>query len=201
MRSLLAALLLAGWPLMAAAIEEPAFVVVQTLEEVEIREYAPYVVAEVTLDTTADKAGSAAFPILAGYIFGANKGKQSLDMQAPVTQSRAPVKMAMTAPVTQSASGQGQAVRFVLPRTIDLRNAPEPDDPRVSLRQVASHRLAALRYSGSWSASNDREHLERLQTVLRKAGITWQGEPVIARYDPPFKPWFMRRNEVWLYLP
>ena len=52
------------------------------------------------MEGPADQAGSQAFPLLAGYIFGKNKGERKLAMTAPVTQTAQPVKMAMTAPVT-----------------------------------------------------------------------------------------------------
>ena len=106
--------------------------------------------------------------------------------------------MAMTAPVTQTAAPNGYVVRFVLPAGVTSDNAPVPLDARIVLRDVAAHRVAVIRYSGFWSASNDGEHLEKLQSILRAAGIEWIGEPVISRYDAPFKPWFLRRNEIWL---
>ena len=59
---------------------------------------------------------------------------------------------------------------------------------------------AVLRYSGSWSQSNYVEHLDELNAALQAAGMTPQGEPVLARYNAPFTPWFMRRNEIWLAL-
>jgi hypothetical protein len=183
---------------MAHATEEPAFDVVQQLDGAEVRLYAPYVVAEVRVAGPADKAGSTAFPILAGYIFGKNKGEKRFDMTAPVTQAAAPVKLEMTAPVTQAAVPEGFLVQFVLPRGVTLATAPEPVDARVRLREVAGQRVAVIRYSGFWSQANYDEHLEKLQTVLREAQIAWAGEPVLSRYDPPFTPWFMRRNEIWL---
>jgi SOUL heme-binding protein len=39
-----------------------------------------------------------------------------------------------------------------------------------------------------------------LKATLDAANVATQGEPVLARYDPPFKPWFLRRNEIWLAL-
>ena len=92
---------LAVMPLLSHAIEEPDYEVIRKLDNVELRRYAPYVVAEVVLNATAEEAGSQAFPILAGYIFGKNKGERKFAMTAPVTQTAAPVKMEMTAPVTQ----------------------------------------------------------------------------------------------------
>jgi hypothetical protein len=182
----------------AHAVEEPPFEVVQQLDGAEVRLYAPYVVAEVTVDGPADKAGSAAFPILAGYIFGQNKGEKRFDMTAPVTQAPVPVKLEMTAPVTQAATPGGFLVQFVLPRGVTLATAPEPEDARVRLREVAGQRVAVIRYSGFWSQANFEEHLAQLQGSLREANLTWSGEPVLSRYDPPFMPWFLRRNEIWL---
>jgi hypothetical protein len=182
------------------AVEEPAFEVVRQLEGAEIRQYAPYVVAEVLVNADADKAGNEAFPILAGYIFGKNKGERKLEMTAPVTQAAAPVKMAMTAPVTQTQATGGYIVQFVLPKDVTLATAPEPIDPRVKLREVPASRVAVIRYSGFWSQANYDEHLEKLKAALRAADLRWSGEPVLSRYNPPFTPWFLRRNEIWLGL-
>jgi len=191
-------------PMTAHAIEEPAFELLKTLDAVEIRRYAPYVVAEVIVASTAERAGNDAFPILAGYIFGKNKGERKMAMTAPVTQSAEPKKMAMTAPVTQSAAPGAPGswrVQFVLPRSVSLAEAPEPLDARVSLREVPPARWAVLTYSGRWTPANDNEQLARLKATLTQAGIAWAGEPLWARYNGPFTPGFMRRNEVWLNLP
>ncbi len=196
---------LATVPLMSHAIEEPDYQVVQQLGDIEVRQYAPYVVAEVTVPGPADEAGNAAFRILAGYIFGKNKGEKKLEMTAPVTQTPAPsatpVKLEMTAPVTQSAAAAGgYVVQFVLPKSVTLATAPEPLDSRVTLREVPATKRAVIRYSGFWSESNYTEHLGKLHAALKTADLAWTGEPVLSRYDPPFKPWFLRRNEIWLSL-
>jgi hypothetical protein len=146
----------------------------------------------------AADAGSLAFPILAGYIFGKNKGERRYAMTAPVTQQAAPAKLAMTAPVTQSATPAGMLVQFVLPAGTTLANAPVPLDARVMLREVAPRRVAVIRYSGFWSDANYEQHLGVLQAGMRNAGLAAQGEPVLSRYDSPVTPWFMRRNEIWI---
>jgi len=197
LRSLLS-LLLAAVPLSGHATPEPDHEVVRRIGEVELRRYAPYVVAEVVVNTTADEAGAQAFPILAGYIFGKNKGDRKLAMTAPVTQTAAPSRLDMTAPVTQSAVSGGMLVQFVLPKSVTLETAPEPIDPRVQLRAVPTATWAVLTYSGTWSKSNYDEHLALLKSALAAAGVGTRGEPVLARYNAPFTPWFMRRNEVWL---
>ena len=196
------------------AIEEPAFQVLQKLDGIELRQYAPYVVAEVVVSGSADEAGNAGFRMLAGYIFGKNKGEKKLAMTAPVTQSAAaapasspaatsareptPTKLEMTAPVTQAAVAGGYVVQFVLPKDVSLESAPEPLDARVKLRLMPAQKLAVITYSGFWSEANYAEHLQRLKDALGKAQMAWSGEPVLSRYDPPFMPWFLRRNEIWL---
>lgn len=198
---LLAALLAALMPTVSHAIEEPEHRVLRSLDEqIEIRRYAPYVVAEVLLPVTAGDAGSQAFPILAGYIFGKNKGERKLEMTAPVTQRAEPVKLAMTAPVTQDAVPGGMRVQFVLPRSVSLATAPAPLDPRVQLREEPAALRAVIRYSGRWTQANYDEHLGKLRVALAAAELQADGEPVLARYDGPWTPWFLRRNEIWLNL-
>ena len=182
------------------ATEEPEYQVVRQLADIEVRQYAAYTVAEVVVDGPAAEAGNLAFPILAGYIFGKNKGERKLAMTAPVTQAALPVKLEMTAPVTQTAAPGGFLVQFVLPKGVTAASAPEPLDARIHLRDVPPSRVAVVRYSGLWSASNYEEHLVTLQAALRAADLPWSGEPVYSRYNPPFTPWFMRRNEIWLHL-
>ncbi len=185
---------------MSHAIEEPDYQVLRTVGELEVREYAPYAVAEVLITGPASDAGNRAFPILAGYIFGKNKGERKFAMTAPVTQAAAPTRMAMTAPVTQTAAAEGTVVQFVLPKGVTLANAPEPLDSRVQLREVPSYRVGAIRYSGLWTESNNQAQLAKLQAGLQAADLAWTGEPVYARYNGPMTPWFMRRNEIWLNL-
>jgi SOUL heme-binding protein len=197
-RRLLILLTLAALPMFSHAIEEPDHEVVRKFDNVELRQYAPYVVAEMVLAATAENAGNQAFPILAGYIFGKNKGEKKFAMTAPVTQAAEPVRMDMTAPVTQAAVAGGMRVQFVLPKGVTMETAPEPLDPRVQLRQVPAATWAVIRYSGTWSQANYEEHLAELKASLAAAGVATQGEPVLARYNGPMTPWFMRRNEVWL---
>jgi SOUL heme-binding protein len=199
--ALLAASALTTLPMPSHAVEEPEYRVLRKLQDVEVREYDAYTVAEVIVPGPSAEAGNQAFPILSGYIFGKNKGERKLAMTAPVTQTAAPVKLEMTAPVTQTTAPGGYLVQFVLPRGVTPATAPEPLDSRVQLREVASSQVAAIRYSGLWSEANYAEHLAILQNTLRAAGQVWSGEPVYSRYNAPFTPWFLRRNEIWLRLP
>jgi hypothetical protein len=195
-RLLVAILLMASGA--ALATEEPHYTVVRTAETFEVRHYEPYLVAETLVAGSADEAGTQGFRVLAGYIFGKNKGAREIAMTAPVVQT--PTRIAMTAPVTQRPGAGGYAVQFAMPPEWTLDTLPEPTDPAVSLRAVPARTVAVIRYSGTWSQERYAEHLAQLKGALAGAGLKWRGEPVWARYDPPWKPWFLRRNEIWLEL-
>ena len=185
----------------AHAIDEPTYTVVQTTDVFEVRQYAPYLVAEVLVPGPVNEAGSQGFNLLGGYIFGKNKGERKLEMTAPVTQQAAPpVKLEMTAPVTQAAAPGGFLVQFVMPKGYTLATLPEPVDARVKLREVPGNRVAVIRFSGSWSQSTYEEQLQKLRSALAAAGMATVGEPVSSRYNSPFSLPFLRRNEVWLNL-
>jgi DNA gyrase inhibitor GyrI len=106
----------------------------------------------------------------------------------------------MTAPVTQAASDGGFVVQFSMPSTYTLETLPEPLDPQVKLKEVPGGRYAVIRYSGTWSARNYNEHREKLERDVEDAGLRTTGSPIYSRYNAPFVPWFMRRNEIWLKL-
>jgi hypothetical protein len=185
---------------MASAIEEPKYTVVRQYGGFEIREYAPYLVAEGVVPGPAEEAGNQGFRILASYIFGKNRGERKISMTAPVAQTPAPVKIEMTAPVTQAAADGGYVVQFTMPGEYTLETLPEPLDPQVKLKEVSGGRFAVIRYSGSWSERNYTEHLEKLERGVEAAGLRTTGSPIYSRYNAPFVPWFMRRNEIWLKL-
>ena len=188
----------------AHAIEEPTYSVVQKTDQFEVRQYAPYLVAEVVVPGPASEAGKQGFSLLGGYIFGKNKGERKLEMTAPVTQTPveppAPVKLEMTAPVTQAAAPGGFLVQFVMPKGYTLATLPEPLDAKVKLREVPGNRVAVIRFSGSWSQSTYEEQLQKLRSALSAAGMATVGEPVSSRYNSPFSLPFLRRNEIWLNL-
>jgi hypothetical protein len=184
----------------AHAIEEPAYTVVRQYQAFEVRQYAPYLVAEVNVPGPASEAGNQGFKILAAYIFGKNKGDRKIEMTAPVTQTPEPMKIAMTAPVTQAASEMGFIIQFKMPMQFTLDTLPEPLDSSVKLRELPGGRFAVIRYSGSWFESNYADHLAQLRQAVKAEGIPARGEPIYSRYNAPFVPWFMRRNEIWLHV-
>jgi hypothetical protein len=180
----------------AAAVEEASYTVIRKDGAVELREYAASIVAETRVEADFEDAGSRAFRKLFRYIDGDNVMQQEIEMTAPVSQAPASEKIAMTAPVAQRPAGGGWVVSFMMPASYTMDTIPRPSDPAVQLRAVPAYRAAVIRYSGFWSEERYDEHLQELRSWIAGQGLEIAGEPVWARYDPPFKPWFMRRNEI-----
>lgn len=189
-----------GGVLNSMAIEEAAYRVVSESGRFEIRDYEPHLVAQVEVDGSLEDAGSRAFRSLFNYIDGENRSRQKIEMTAPVSQSSAGEKIAMTAPVSQEKSGDRWLVSFMMPAKYSMQTIPEPADPSIVLREYPARRFAVVRYSGTWSEKNYQRNLAKLRTWLEEQGIEPEGEPVWARYNAPFVPWFLRRNEIMIPL-
>lgn len=185
----------------AMAIEEPPHEVVRRHADFEVRDYAPRVVAETEVAALPRaEAGNEGFRRLAGYIFGKNRGERRIAMTAPVAQSPG-TRIAMTAPVAQEEAEPGSfRMQFTMPASFTLAALPEPLDPRVTLREEPARRVAVWRYSGTWSEARYEAQLGRFRAALARDGLSPVGEPIWARYDPPWTPWFLRTNEIWLEL-
>jgi hypothetical protein len=158
--------------------EQQQYEVVTNYANAELRKYARCTLADVTLTGSADRVGNRAFGPLVRYI----SAKQ----------------LAMTAPVLQAqAQSQSQwTVSFVLPGSKAIHDYPLPDDANVTLREIPEHLAMAMTWSGRWTYPSVEKHTEALRLAIKQAGLVEVGQPVWARYDPPWKPWFLRRNEV-----
>ncbi|MBP1746955.1 MAG: hypothetical protein H6Q54_1570 [Deltaproteobacteria bacterium] len=180
----------------AMAIEEAAYTVVIKDEKFEIRDYAPHILAETFVEGDFEEAGNKAFNVLFGYISGDNRSREKVAMTAPVTQEPKGEKIKMTAPVEQQRVQERWAVSFMMPASYTLETLPEPEDPKVTLRQVPARRMAAVRYSGFWNEKGYLRYKLELESWINENGLTIVGDPIWARYNAPFTPWFMRRNEI-----
>lgn len=178
------------------AIEEATYNVVKKDDKFEIRDYAPHVLAETIVEADMEQAASKAFNRLFRYISGNNRSRDKVAMTAPVSQEPRGEKIEMTAPVGQQPFQGRWAVSFMMPTSYTLEALPEPEDPKISLRQVPARRMAAVRYSGFWSEKNYLRYKKELESWVHEEGLTIMGDPVWARYNPPFTLWFLRRNEI-----
>ena len=180
----------------AMAIEKAKYTVLEKEDGFEIRQYDPQIVAETFVEGDLENAGNEGFRRLYAYISGENTKKQSISMTAPVSQETGSKKIAMTAPVKQEKKDNRWRITFLMPAEYTLETLPEPNDTRVRLTEESGRLMVAVKYSGTWSEEGYEENKALLEEYIRKRGLVKKGAPVWARYDPPFMPWFLRRNEV-----
>jgi hypothetical protein len=85
---------------------------------------------------------------------------------------------------------------FIVPSNYTRETIPEPTDPHIIIQELPVRYLAVLRFSG-WGREDTVEKKKRvLIETLKVNNIELKGEVVLMRYNPPFTPWFLRRNEV-----
>lgn len=179
------------------ATEEAAYSVIKKDGDIEIRQYEETVVAEVTVNGTQKQAPSKAFRTLFKYIQGNNVAKQEIPMTAPVSQELKSQKIPMTAPVSQEQNIEGEwVIAFYMPNDMNFENTPIPQNDAVTIRRVPAVQKIALRFSGTRSDGNIAEHESELKQYIEDNKIKVTGAPMYAFYNPPWTPWFMRRNEV-----
>ncbi|NCA71524.1 MAG: heme-binding protein [Sphingobacteriia bacterium] len=166
------------------AIEEPHYDLLRETPDFDLRRYTAHRIAEVEIRGDFDEVGGEAFRMLAGYIFGDNRGETRIAMTAPVTQQPA------------APTGDTYHIRFMMPSSFTLEALPAPNNPRVQLYEQAPRLMAVRRYTGGWAESRYREQVTRLLDALHAAGLTPVGEPIYARYNSPFSLPILRRNEV-----
>lgn len=166
-------------------VEQPAFTLVERFESFELRRYAPRIEATVQVRANnAHDASNQGFRILAGFIFGNNEARDEI---------------AMTAPVGRSRVGELWKISFTMPSEWSLDALPRPKDQRVVLSEVRGQSYAVLRFRGA----PGEETLKTREAGLRSAASSRGFEPTAAasiynRYDPPWVPPLLRRNELWV---
>jgi hypothetical protein len=148
----------------------------------ELRKYPAGMQIETQAKGDFVRAGNLGFGPLIGFISGNNKKGQSI---------------AMTAPVIQESTGpKTHLVRFVLPENMRSTEVPDSLDPGVKIIEVPGHLAAARRFSGSWNQERFELEGKKLISELLTSGLETVGSLYFARFDPPWKPGFLKRNEV-----
>jgi len=186
------------WGTNLSALEEPKYSVLKEYENFEIRNYASYLVAEVDIEGSYNKSGNEAFRILAGYIFGDNQSSTKMNMTAPVESEaiQPSERMNMTAPVFSNKNVNGYTYRFVMESKYTQETLPVPNNSKIRITEIKDRVMAVISFSGRWSQKNFEKHEQILVNDLKNEGIGVASEAIYARYNAPFTPWFLRRNEI-----
>lgn len=181
-------------------IEQPRYDVVKQSDGVELRRYAPHIVAEVTVEAGSMRQASGdGFRALAGYIFGYNRSAEKIAMTAPVTM-QAPsegTQIAMTAPVTTSEDKVGTyTIRFSMPSQWTMATLPTPRNEKVKLKEIDTEKRVVYQFIGARSGALLGEAQIKIDAFLKKEKLTATSPVIIAGYDGPDVPISNRRWEV-----
>ena len=173
-------------PRLGNMTEQQPYSVQKKYEGFELRNYPRHVLVQVTVRGSFISAGSIGFGPLIRYISGGNQTGQKIPMTAPVVQS--------------SHDPETHVVSFVLPAGMQLSDVPIPADARVSVAEQPEQLVAAKRFSGGWNQDRFTGESEELLAAVTKAGLATLGNVYFARYDPPWKPGFLKRNEALIQI-
>lgn len=209
------AVLLIGWTvasyLFERSIATPSYTVVEQKDGYEIRQYEPYITAQVEVSGTYDEAINQGFRILADYIFGNNTKQIGIAMTAPVTEAESE-KMAMTAPVVEKESevlfmtapvvetgdNKKRIISFVMPFEYTLEALPKPNNPEVKIVPQKARKVAVLRFSWFRNAPRVAGKKQELVKLLERDSVKPKGLPEYAGYNAPFTAPWLYRNEVMI---
>ena len=178
-------------------VEKPDYKVIQSEQNIEIRQYEPMIIAEVEVDGKREDAIRDGFRLLADYIFGNNTVQQVISMTAPV-QQKENQKIAMTAPVQQQSMGKSWRMSFVMPSKYKLDSLPVPNNNRVRLKEILTKKFVVIEFSGTNSNENVTKHENQLMNYIEANQINIIGSPKYAFYNAPWTLPFLRRNEVMI---
>lgn len=172
------------WQMARLFWDSPIYTVDARIGDLELRSYPRLIEARAELEARRfEEALDLGFGRLACYVFGANEADEDISMTTPV--------------VTSIQDGM-YTMAIAMPQGRPLAALPEPDDPRVVLRDVPARRFAVLRFSGRFSRDNVSQHERRLLKEVVDLGLVTRGSVGFAMYDSPATLPFLRRNEVWL---
>ena len=190
----------AAWSQTVSNVEQAKYEVVSSEGDIEVRLYAPMIVAEAELTGDRKVAINEGFRIIADYIFGNNISKKNVAMTAPVLQQQSE-KIAMTAPVTQEGNRSQWKVRFVMPASYTMATLPKPNNDVVKLVEMPSKRFAVIRFSGMAGEASLKDRTEELNNFITGKNLSALSQPSYAFYNPPWTVPFLRRNEVMIEIP
>lgn len=175
--------------------ETPKYSVENRDGEIELRNYAPFLAAEVRVSGSQNQAANRAFRKLGGFIFGNNVANGEIAMTAPVTQEQS-TEIAMTAPVTQEQSNGLWTVRFMMPSEYTRDTLPTPTDDSISIVTVRPGKRLVVVFSGTTQPAVVEKRAEELRAYANATGLEIVGPVELARYNDPFTAPWNRRNEV-----
>ena len=165
-------------------IETPKYDVIKKDRQIEIRHYLGYINATVDIESDSHStAGSQGFGYLANYIFGGNKNGQKIPMTAPVSTSK-------------KNKSNHYSISFTMPSKYSQESLPIPNNDNVVIEKIEKYKAVVIKFSGYTTESKLENKTKELKMWAKQHKLNLIGAPIISRFDPPWKPGFLRHNEI-----
>lgn len=148
-------------------------------KNIEIREYEDILFA--STKSSYNQAQDSGFMNVFDYISGKNKDNK---------------KISMTTPVLTYKEDKNLVTGFYVPSKYNLDNVPKPSNDKVFINNFSKSIYGVIRFSGRWIDKNFDKNEEILVNYLLSNDYELLSSRLILRYQPPFIPAFLRRNEI-----
>lgn len=160
--------------------EQPKYEVIKKEGHFELRHYQSFTMIEAV---DRDLQSYQGFRLAFDFIQGDNDRGQ---------------KIAMTVPVVNQLNEKGiQTTAFVMPPKMAHEDVPLPTHQGLNKILVPQRICAVYRFSSNPRMEIIRNYEEDLKTWIDQEGYDIIGGLQLARYNPPFTPGFLKRNELW----
>lgn len=160
------------------------FKVVEVYKDFEVRSYPSYLVAEIRVLERFTVTSNNGFSALLSYISKGNKHSESIAMTAPVISYK------------DSNKSSDTYIWFVMPEGSTLSKLPLPNDSEITLREINSEICVAKSFTGSSSKELVKLKIDELRSSALTEGFTLSDLHMLCRFDPPYKPGFLKYNEI-----
>ncbi len=161
--------------------KEPAFTLLKTIDNIEIRQYNEYIIAKTTVSLEKPKPDNDMFRTLASYIFGKNENDQSIPMTAPVTTFNGETSYDML---------------FYMLEADNIEDLPKPVGQNISFEKFNLDKCAVISFSWFTNDFKIEKYKRELKRFLQNNGYTQISPFMVNRYNSPWTlPW-NRKNEV-----
>lgn len=158
--------------------ETPEYKVVEKDDVFELREYKDFFIVE--YDNDHDPNISRGFGSLFSYISSDNKANE---------------KIAMTIPVIEEMTADKMKMAFVVPSKFGDQ-IPEPNSPNLSIQKFEHGLFAVIRYGGLSNKRKEIAFQRKLALWIEEGHYRADSNYMLAFYNAPFVPPFLRRNEI-----
>lgn len=159
------------------AYDTPNYTVIKKQDNIELRLYEKYCIAEVE-ENYRDDLG---FNTIFNYISGKNENSE---------------KISMTVPVFNEMKEDKSTIAFVMPSKFSLDKLPVPLNDKIKIREIEGEYVASIGFSGSINSKRIEENKILLNNWLSENEMNPGTNYKLARYNSPFSLPILRRNEI-----